>query len=151
MSGRILTAVSVAFILFAIYSWYETRTDEGFDINNAEVAYTGQEREVSSGVPSSPNQRPQPAVIVQEERAFDPLEQNHESAAMPERLRHPERMFGPGLNNEDVETAITAGNASKVTGESNQVFSPEFAQNGGLFMGEVTAHDVSLETHYSSI
>lgn len=160
MSGRILTAVSVAFILFAIYSWYETRTDEGFDINNAEVAYTGlgqgqgQEREVSSGGPSSPNQRPsrsQPAVIVQEERAFDPQEQNHESAAMPERLRHPERMFGPGLNNEDVETAITAGNASKVTGESNQVFSPEFAQNGGLFMGEVTAHDVSLETHYSSI
>ena len=162
MNGRILTAVSFAFILFAIYSWYTTRI-EGFDINKqmyaeAEVYSAPLEaavdREVSSAGPSAPNQRPsrsQPAVIMQEERPYDPQEQDHESAAIPERLRHPERMFSPGLNNEDIDTALTAGIASNVTVESNQVFGPEFAQNGGLFMGDVTAHDVSMQTTYSSL
>ena len=165
MSGRILTAVSFAFILFAIYSWYTTRITggEGFDINKqlyaaAEVysppTEAAVDRNVSSGGPSSPNQRPsrsQPSVIVQEERPYDPQEQEHESAAIPERLRHPERMFSPGLNNEEIDTAMTAGIASNVTVESNQTFGPEFAQNGGLFMGEVTAHDISMKTAYSSL
>ena len=165
MSGRLLAAVSIAFIMFAIYSWYSTRMSnpEGFDINKqmyaeAEV-YTSPveapiDRTVSSGGPAAPNQRPsrsQPATIAQEERPYDPQEEEQESASIPERLRHPERMFSPGLNNEDVDTAVTSGIASKVTGEANQVFGPEFAQNGGQFMGEITAHDPSLEMAYSSI
>ena len=165
MTGRILTAVGFAFILFAIYSWYTTRVanSEGFDINKqmyaeAEVyappVEAGTDRMMSSGGPSAPNQRPSrslPSVIVQEERPYDPQEQDHESSSIPERLRHPERMFSPGLNNEDVDTAVTAGIASNVTLESNQVFSPEFAQNGGTFMDNVVAHDLSLETNYSSV
>ena len=167
MNGRILTAVSFAFILFAIYSWYTTRIQnsdaEGFDINKqmyapAEVYSAPPEaatdRVVSSGGPSTPNQLPSrsmPSVIVQEERPYDPQEQEHESASIPERLRHPERMFSPGLNNEDVDTAVTAGIASNVTLESNQVFGPEFAQNGGTFMDNIVAHDASLETGYSAV
>ena len=162
MNGRILTAVLFAFIVFAVYSWY-TASSEGFDINkqmyaDAEV-YTAPpeaptDPSVSSAGPSPPSQRPprtQPTVIMQEEKPFDPQEQSHETADMPDRLRHPERMFSPGLNNDEVNTAVLAGTASKVTGEANQTFGPEFAQNGGLFMENITAHDASLETGYSSL
>jgi len=163
MNGRILTAVLFAFIVFALYSWYTTRVAEGFDINKqmyapAEV-YTpppeaGTDRTVSPGGPSTPNQRPsrtEPTVIMQEEKPYDPQEQNHESAELPERLRHPERMFSPGLNNDEVATAVLAGTASQVTGQANQTFGPEFAQNGGTFMENITAHDSALETNYSSL
>jgi hypothetical protein len=92
-----------------------------------------------------------PPVIVQEERPFDPQEQNHESASIPENIRYPERMYGPGLNNDETRTAVTAGIASEVTQQSNQIFGPEFAQNGGNFMGEVFANDTSVETNYSAI
>lgn len=166
MNGRIYTAVIVAFILFAIYSWYTTnQTYDGFDINsqsyepaNVYIPPTeAPERVIASGGSSTPNQMAppnMPPVIINEERPFDPQGNVHESADLPEKLRHPERMFGPGLQNEDVDSAVAAGTASyanQETEKAHQTFGPEFAQNGGLFMNGVMANDITLKNEYSSV
>jgi hypothetical protein len=164
MSERIGISILIAFILFAAYSWYTTNK-EGFDINSQSYeevhVYTPpveapSNRVVASGGPSAPNQLPPPGppVVVSEERPFDPQTPVYESAELPEKLRHPERMFGPGLQNDDVQTAVAAGTASyasQETQKAHQTFGPEFAQNGGLFMGEVMANDTSLKNDYSSV
>jgi hypothetical protein len=166
MSGRIVTAVFIALVVFAIYSWYSTRmTPEGFDINsqqyqNAELYHAPQvvtERAVIQGGPNTPNQLADvnmPPVIMKEEVPYDPMAETQESSEIPERLRHPERMFSPGLVNEDTQTAVAAGTASyanQVTQDARQVFGPEFAQNGGNFMDGVMANDTTLKNEYSSV
>ena len=171
MSSRILTSVLLAFLLFAIYSWYTTRlgatAEEGFDINSQQYAPVPQRqvqrvqaeapRVMAAAGPGAPNQRPPqvaPPTIAPEEVPYDPQEQSHESADIPERLRHPERMFSPGLANEDTNAAVAAGTAnyaSQMTQNAAQVFGPEFAQNGGNFMDGIMANDSDLNQDYSSV
>ncbi len=166
VSGKIFTAVLLAVLAYAVYSWYSTRSVDPFDINSQQYAEATAQappveasltRVVSPGGPGAPNQRPPPeeAVRMPEEAPYDPQAQPYESATIPERLRHPERMFGPGLVNEDTDTAVAAGTASYATQktmESYQTFGPEFAQNGGAFMEEngVVANDSSVDLSYSA-
>ena len=164
MSERIGISIVFAFILFAAYSFYTTRV-EGFDVNSqsyeeapvgSSPPLPGPPRVVAPGGSSTPNQlaAPGPPVIINEERPFDPQGSVHESADLPEKLRHPERMFGPGLQNEDTQTAVAAGVASYASQETQkayQTFGPEFAQNGGLFMDQVMANDTTLKNEYSSV
>lgn len=97
----------------------------------------------------------QPKVRVsppKEEVPFDKDESTYESAQIPERLRHPERSFSPGFVNDETGTAVASGVASYsagVTRKAEQAFGPEFVQNGGQFMGGVTANDDSLAVSYS--
>ena len=168
MSGRIVAAVVIAFLLFAAYSWFTTKGGyDGFmDINSQayETAYVDSPpveasltRIVSPGGPSAPNQRPSRdsgTTVAMDERPFDPQDQSYESAEIPERLRHPERMFGPGLDNTGSEDAVVAGTASyaeQATDQAYQTFGPEFAQNGGVFMDGIVANDISVNQSYSSI
>lgn len=177
MNGRIVLAVLLAVLLYAVYSWYSTQSltkeegfdlnaSEGFDINSQHYEYAlphvapveaPANRIVESGGPSAPSQRPpraMPPVIVQEERPYDPQEQTHESSEIPERLRHPERVYSPGLMNDGVTDAVAAGTAnyaSQVTQDATQVFGPEFAQNGGVFMNGIMANDTQLDVSYSAV
>ena len=169
MNGRVVLAVLLAVLVYAAYSWYSTKTlgqMEGFDINSQTYEYAlphiapaeaPMNRIVESAGPSAPSQRPprnMPPVIVQEERPFDPQEQNHESADIPERLRHPERVYSPGLVNEESTDAVAAGTAnyaSQVTQDAAQVFGPEFAQNGAVFMDGIMANDTQLDMGYSAV
>jgi hypothetical protein len=92
------------------------------------------------------------AVIRKEEVPFDTQENTYESAQIPERLRHPERSFSPGYVNDETGTAVASGVASysaALTQKAEQTFGPEFVQNGGQFMGGVTANDDSLAVSYS--
>jgi hypothetical protein len=164
MSSRIVGSVLAAVVLFALYSWYTTRTaPEYFDVNSQQYEYPGApsppvepsspERTVAPSGPNPPSQlSKKAAVVVQEELPYDPQEQPHESAELPERLRNPERMFSPGLANDntDVVAGVTSY-ASQMTENAHQVFGPEFAQNGGNFMSGVMANDTSLKTDYSSV
>ena len=160
MSGRIVSSVLAALVIFAVYSWYTTQT-EGFDINSQVYEQPEPplpvirlpELQVAPAGPNSPNQLSKKGpVVIQEERPFDPQEQDHESADIPQRLRNPERMFGPGLVNEATEPVDGIANyASRVTEDAHQVFGPEFAQNGGDFMSGVMANDTSMKTDYSSV
>jgi hypothetical protein len=168
MSERIVAAVVLAFLVFATYSWFSTKGSyDGFmDINkqmyeSAEVEEAPVEasltRVVSPGGPSAPNQRAPrdaSATVAMDERPFDPQDQPYESAELPERLRHPERMFGPGLDNTTTEDAVAAGTASyaqQATDQAYQTFGPEFAQNGGVFMDGIIANDTSINQSYSSV
>jgi hypothetical protein len=159
MNTRITVAVVIAFIAYAVYSWLSTPSYDGFDINRQQYkAYTQAPPEpspyapriVSPAGPGAPAQRApvdEPAVIMPSEEPYDPQQEPYESAEIPERLRHPERAFGPGLDADDTATA-----SANVTTEAYQVFGPNFAQNDGAFMESgVVANDSSMETNYSSV
>jgi hypothetical protein len=170
MSARIVTAVFIAIAVFAIYSWYSTSlhvTAEGFDVDSqayetvlvkSPSVEAPRHRTVEPAGPGAPNQRPSPLSppeLLPAEVARDPQDKNYESAEMPERLRHPERSFGPGLVNEETSQAVASGvasYASAATASSFQSFGPEYVQNGSQFLENgVMANDVTLETGYSSI
>jgi hypothetical protein len=112
-------------------------------------------RNVVSAGPSGPNQAPdyQEQRMTSPEIAHDPYSPNEESAAIPERLRHPERMFQPAPDNTTTGIAEAAGIASasaSQAGHAMNAFTPEFAQNGGEFMQGIMANDTSEPGAYSS-
>lgn len=165
MNARILIAVAITFVLFAAYSWWSTK--DGFDINSQMYSpapvltppeVSVEERQVSPGGPNSPNQasRETEGVVLQpEEKPFDPQDQPFESADLPERLRHPERVYSPGLMNESTEDAVASGVASsaqQVTNNAYQTFGPEMAINGASFLDNgVMANDSTVPTSFSFI
>jgi hypothetical protein len=112
--------------------------------------------------PSAPAERaPEQSVVVPPEEPYDPQEQPHESSEHPNRLRYPERLYGPGLEQDSGADAANAAyavdsgiasNSHQATMHAYQVFSPEFAQNGGLFMDNgVMANDSAVKLEYSSV
>lgn len=173
MNSRVVLAVFAALVLYAVYSWISTPSyAEGFDINSqnytkyapmtlpspeVKAQAQPQERIISPSGPGSPNERaPANSFVAPPEEPYDPQEQPYESSEHPNRLRYPERLYGPGLEPSDKTSAVESGIASsshQATMNAYQVFGPEFAQNGGVFMEEtgVIANDSSIETSYSSI
>ena len=74
--------------------------------------------------------------------ASDPFGESAEDANAPERLRYPERSFGPGVVPEKTAIAQASGVASVdpvASAQAFQQFSPEFVQNGGTFFSGVSA------------
>ena len=111
-------------------------------------------RNVMPAGPSSPNQMPDQEEVrmMPQEVAMDPYSTNEESAAMPERLRHPERMFQPAPDNSTRGIAQASGVASASANQAShalQAFTPEFAQNGGEFMQGIFANDSGEPGSYS--
>lgn len=109
---------------------------------------------VASG-PSSPNQAADPneVRVTSPEAAHDPYEEREESSSIPERMRHPERMFQPAPSNQTHEIATASGVASASASQAANAlnaFTPEFAQNGGEFMQGIFANDTSEPGMYSS-
>ena len=166
MNTRVLLAILIAVFFYTIYSWYSTRNIDSFDINqqmyeSAEVLkplpQAPIDRVVAPGGPASPSQAPPatPAIVVPEETPFDPMEQPYESADMPERLRHPERMFSPGYINDETSNATASGianHAQQITAKAYQIFGPEFATNGGAFLDNgVMGNDSTVNSSYSSV
>ena len=166
MSTRLYASISIVLLLYLGYCWY--MYDPTFKLR------TFKAESVASPVPLSPVPAPplidmkegmantppmqpmlQPqkkAIVHKEEVPFDTQENTYESAQIPERLRHPERSFSPGYVNDETGTAVASGVASysaAVTQKAEQTFGPEFVQNGGQFMGGVTANDDSLAVSYS--
>jgi len=104
---------------------------------------------------ASPVQAPPPdeVRVVPPEVANDPYEPNEESASMPERLRHPERMFKPAPSNTSSDISEASGIASESVSQAAQAlqrFAPEMAQNGGEFMQGIFANDTTEQTNFSS-
>ena len=171
MNPRVTIAILIAFLAYALYSWVSMPAGiEGFltksptpseylptaSAKEAKEEEVPPSRVVSPSGPGSPNeQAPEDSYVVPPEEPYDPQEKEYESASHPNRLRYPERLYGPGLEQTDKQTAVDAGiasNSHQATMSAYQVFGPEFAQNGGLFMENgVIANDTSVETGYSSI
>lgn len=160
MSFRIGLLFALLILLSAIL-WFMPR--EGFQSLNTSapapilqhqpVIYPA--RNVVAGGLSAPNQAPDYTEerMTSPEVANDPYAPNEESAAIPERLRHPERMFQPGPDNSTRGIAEASGIASasaSQAGNALQTFTPEFAQNGGEFMQGIMANDSSDPGMYSA-
>ena len=110
-------------------------------------------RVVSPGGPGAPNAAAMPdvpATISPEAAPVDPYDDKNMEAPIHDSMRFPELSFGPGVENNrmDVVAASGVGNAKGITSESQ--FSPEFAQNGGVFMGNVTANDLTRDDRFAN-
>lgn len=163
MNTKITIAVVLAFLLYALYSWISIPKYDGFDINSQQYSNVipiekpiAPTKTISSGGPNTPSEKPPTeTVLMPPETPYDPQEQPYESAEHPDRLRHPERAYGPGLEQDNNTNAVESGIASnsyQQTMSAYQTFGPEFAQNGGAFMDNgVVANDTSLNIEYSSV
>jgi hypothetical protein len=80
----------------------------------------------------------------------DPFTDSNMEAPITDSMRHPELSFGPGMDNSGIKKAVASGVMSKGVLSSESPFSPEFAQNGGQFMGAVTANDLSHDDTYAT-
>ena len=97
--------------------------------------------------PNPPSAAPSKKVtFAPETQPRDPYDQPEGEQPMRDSLRHPERSFGPGVDNTDTRIAVDAGVASKNGG----MFSPEFAQNGGEFMEGIGANDAYGEAVFAN-
>ena len=112
-----------------------------------------EERVVAPGGPGAPNAAPPvetPASISPEAKPVDPYDDRNMEAPIEDSMRHPELSFGPGVDNSGMNRLATSGvGSAKVTASESQ-FSPDFAQNGGSFMGSVFANDLSKDDRFAT-
>lgn len=104
------------------------------------------QRIVSQAGPNPPNERSpsdERATISPEERPNDPYDEVNTELPIKSNMRHPERSFGPGVDNSGTTRSVSAGTASEEVNSSLSSFSPEFAQNGGSFMEGISANDMN--------
>lgn len=108
------------------------------------------DRQVVPSGPSPPSQAPpsEEMVVYGPPQATDPYQEAHESSAIPETLRHPERAYRPAPPQEHTSLAVQAGIASPVS--SGPSMSTEMIQNGGEFMSGVFANDNFDASTFSS-
>lgn len=168
MFARVVLAVLLTIVLYGIYSYIQVKQENFINYGLVKKGFEYEEvadpepkeadyapREIASGGPNTPSARPTgEPVIVPEEVPYDPSEQLHEESSIPERLRHPERVYSPGISADSPSIAEESGVASSAEQQVNRaftVFSPEFAQNGGAFMNSVTAFDTEVPYGYSEL
>jgi hypothetical protein len=109
------------------------------------------DRVISPGGPSAPNARAPldtPVTISPEATPLDPYEGSNMEAPIHDSMRHPELSFGPGVENSGINKLGLSGIGGSRVMAAESPFAPEFAQNGGSFMGTVFANDL-METDSS--
>ena len=111
-----------------------------------------EERAVSPGGPNPPNARaPEetPPTISPEAKPVDPYDDKNMEAPIQDSMRSPELSFGPGVVNTSMNKLAASGTGSATVTTSESPFSPDFAQNGGTFMGSVLANDLTKDDRYA--
>lgn len=112
-----------------------------------------EKRVVSPGGPNPPNARaPEDTVasLSPDVKPIDPYDDSNMEAPIHDSMRHPELSFGPGVENTGMNKLATSGVGSTQAMAAESPFSPEFAQNGGGFMGSVFANDLSKDDRFAS-
>jgi hypothetical protein len=168
MLGRLFFALLVALVAYGIYCYIQLKQDNfiNYGLHDESFEYPSRPqpiaplppRTVTSSGPAAPNQRAKGVRFASPEQPYDPADASYESSDIPERLRHPETMFGPGVYPDAKATATliedsgVGSAAQQQTARSFSTFSPEFAQNGGVFMdGGITAYDSDIPNQYSEL
>lgn len=111
-------------------------------------------RVVSPGGASAPNaQAPpnEPATMSPEAAPLDPYDDRNMEAPIHDSMRHPERSFGPGVDNTGSNMMAAAGVGSTKALSGETPFSPDFAQNGASFMGTVFANDLKKGDFFAEV
>lgn len=167
MFQRVALAVFIAVFVYGAVSWIQIRREDFTNYKLVEQSYDHAEtmrapspyaeRSVSPGGPSAPAVRaPGAPTQAPPEEPNDPAADSYESSDIPERLRHPEKMFGPGVigdvDSSSVQASGIASSAQQKVARAFTVFSPEYAQNGGSFMENgVSAFDSDVPSVYSDL
>jgi hypothetical protein len=167
MFQRVALAVFIAVLVYGAVSWIQVRKEDFTNYKLSPQSYDHAEsmrapspypeREVSPGGPAAPAVRSTGAPsLTPAEQPNDPDAESYESSDIPERLRHPEKMFGPGVigdvDTSTVQASGIASSAQQKVARAFTVFSPEYAQNGGQFMENgVTAFDSDIPSVYSDL
>jgi hypothetical protein len=110
------------------------------------------EREVAPGGPGAPNAAAPPdtpATLSPEVNPIDPYDDKNMEAPIHDSMRHPELSFGPGVENTGMNQLALSGVGSTRASAAESPFSPEFAQNGGTFMGAVFANDLKRGDNFA--
>jgi hypothetical protein len=110
-------------------------------------------RVISPGGPSTPNASApantapsmSPEVV-----PIDPYDDMNMVAPIHDSMRYPELSFGPGVDNTGMNKLGFSGVGSTKALAAESPFSPDFAQNGGSFMGSVTANDLTQDDTYAT-
>lgn len=111
------------------------------------------ERDISSSGPSPPAQAysSEEVTVYGPPQATDPYDEQQESSAIPENLRHPERAYRPAPSQHHTSIAVQSGIASHHTDSSSgSSMDPEMINNGGEFMSGVYANDNFDDAAFSS-
>ena len=105
-------------------------------------------RVVAPAGPNPPSAAPPKKVVTftPEAEARDPFDELNGENPVKDSLRHPERSFGPGVENMGTNVSRDAGVSADSVRSGVATFSPEFAQNGGEFLNGVGANDMSVDT-----
>lgn len=163
MFQRVLIALGIAVSLFLIYLIFKAYSTTHIDVDTfiSKAPLIEQQppveplRAISPAGPNPPNSKAPkdeevaPPVVT----PMDPLEDAKGSQNISDTLRHPERMFSPGVQNRDTNSLVMSGvasNETQVTSQALQTFVPEMAQNGGEFMRGIAANDTLGDTEYAA-
>jgi hypothetical protein len=152
MWARLLLGLILAAAAYAVYTYFNKEGFTNWD-NVVETPAPGTitrelkprgDLNVASGGPNSPNAAPppnMPPTLDTTAEASDPYGETAENADAPEKLRYPDRSFGPGIVPEQTSIATASGVAGPPveSAQALQTFSPDFVQNGGAFFGSVSA------------
>ena len=152
MWQRLILGVILAIAAYFVIQYFSTEGYTNYDMvieTPAQGPYVREPVErgsysVSSSGPNPPNAeapRNMPKTRSPPPEASDPYSESAEDADAPERLRHPERSFSPGIIPEQTSINEGAGLAANPVSspQAFQTFSPDFVQNGGSFFGTVSA------------
>ena len=106
-------------------------------------------REVSPSGPSPPNARVS-NIVAQKQETYniipnDPQDEQYGSQNIQDNLRYPERSFSPGIMNSGTNVMVDNGVAAPTVSDNN--FSPEFVQNGGMF-DKVSPSEINNDLTY---
>lgn len=108
------------------------------------------EKIVTPAGPNPPNAKAAKAPTVSPDAApVDPYESANMETPVRDTLTHPEHSFGPGVEPTGIGRE-GSGISSTVVSAPLASFSPEYAQNGGSFMGSVFANDLQPGDDYAT-
>ncbi len=148
---QLAIVAALLFVAYKVYVLLDTKEQFAATIERPSLAPIQTQPDVlppmnvASSGPNAPTKAASlqmPPKILEEPQPNDPMAEGAESADAPERLRHPERAFGPRVPNTDTQLAVDSGIASvaaATTTQAIQRFTPEGITNGGNFFGSVSA------------
>ena len=170
MFTKVFIALGFAIVLFMVYlvvkmytpSWFDTDTFSAKEMPGPapwihKPMPVESPHVITPGGPSTPAMKAAP----QEEEVAeppaitpsDPFVEANSSSEIKDNLRHPERMFSPGIQPQSTTSDVMSGvasNVSHVTTQAIQTFVPEMAQNGGEFMKGIAANDTLGDAEYAA-
>lgn len=149
---KLLILFGVILIGFAIYTFFTSGVTSTLEQQRPIIQqYQQEEKPLVQQQPQQPQQPQQHRQIVEqhdEPQQYDNHEMPQKMAGEMDTMRHPEYMFRPAPENNNVNIAAESGSASMIS--QMQQYRPDFVQNGGEFMDNVIPASAMDDMSFSS-